>query len=112
MGVIGLADTATGIGFALLALRHPSPPSPPPRTRGRGIDHLVPTRAGILVTGTEVLSGRVSDRNGPWLSERLRDLGVDLIHHTIVGDRPEAMLAALRFLASQRADLILTRRGQ
>ena len=31
-------------------------------------------RAGIVVTGTEVLSGRVSDRNGPWLSDRLREL--------------------------------------
>jgi competence/damage-inducible protein CinA-like protein len=71
----------------------------------------VPTRAGILITGTEVLSGRVSDRNGPWLSERLRELGVDLIHHTIVGDRPEAMLGALRFLASQGADLIVTSGG-
>ena len=30
------------------------------------------TRAGIVVTGTEVLSGIISDRNGPWLSERLR----------------------------------------
>ena len=71
----------------------------------------MPTRAGILVTGTEVLSGRVSDRNGPWLSERLRELGVDLIHHTIVGDRPEAMLAALRFLGSEGADLIVTSGG-
>ena len=34
-------------------------------------------RAGILVTGTEVLTGIISDRNGPWLSEQLRDLGVD-----------------------------------
>ena len=30
-------------------------------------------RAGIVVTGTEVLTGRVTDRNGPWLAERLRD---------------------------------------
>ncbi len=29
-----------------------------------------PVRAGILVTGTEVLTGIISDRNGPWLSER------------------------------------------
>ena len=28
-------------------------------------------RAGSWCTGTEVLSGRVSDRNGPWLAERL-----------------------------------------
>ena len=38
--------------------------------------------AGIVVTGTEVLTGIVSDRNGPWLSDRLRELGVDpaIIH--------------------------------
>ena len=28
-------------------------------------------RAGIVVTGTEVLAGRVRDRNGPWLADRL-----------------------------------------
>ena len=28
-------------------------------------------RAGIVVTGTEVLTGRVVDRNGPWLADRL-----------------------------------------
>jgi nicotinamide-nucleotide amidase len=25
-------------------------------------------RAGIVVTGTEVLTGRIADRNGPWIS--------------------------------------------
>ena len=40
-----------------------------------------PVRAGILVTGTEVLTGIISDRNGPWLSERLRELGVDAHVH-------------------------------
>ncbi|HWI70441.1 MAG TPA: molybdopterin-binding protein, partial [Baekduia sp.] len=35
-------------------------------------------RAGIVVTGTEVLAGRVVDRNGPWLAERLREAGVDV----------------------------------
>ena len=29
-------------------------------------------RAGIIVTGTEVLSGIIRDANGPWLSEALR----------------------------------------
>ena len=33
-------------------------------------------RAGILVTGTEVINGSITDRNGPWISERLADLGV------------------------------------
>ena len=46
-------------------------------------------RAGIVVTGTEVLTGRVSDRNGPWLADRLRELGVDLAH-TVDRRRPAA----------------------
>jgi nicotinamide-nucleotide amidase len=46
-------------------------------------------RAGILVTGTEVLSGYISDRNGPWISERLAELGVEVAQIMVVGDRPE-----------------------
>jgi nicotinamide-nucleotide amidase len=68
-------------------------------------------RAGIVVTGTEVLSGRVADRNGPWLSERLRELGVDHAYTLVVGDRREDMARALAFLASSGADLILTSGG-
>jgi nicotinamide-nucleotide amidase len=71
----------------------------------------VSVRAGIVVTGTEVLSGRVSDRNGPWLSERLSELGVDLAFTTVVGDRPEDMRAALSFMAEDGISLILTSGG-
>ena len=59
-----------------------------------------PVRAGILVTGTEVLSGIITDRNGPWLSERLAELGVDAAMIQIVGDRPEDLMASLRFMAA------------
>ena len=68
-------------------------------------------RAGIVVTGTEVLSGRVTDRNGPWLAERLRALGVDAAYIAIVGDRAEDMRAALEFMAAQGMDLIVTSGG-
>lgn len=68
-------------------------------------------RAGIVVTGTEVLTGRVKDRNGPWLAERLWELGVDVAYTTIVGDRPEDMEGALRFMAGEGLDLILTSGG-
>jgi competence/damage-inducible protein CinA-like protein len=67
--------------------------------------------AGIVVTGTEVLTGRVSDRNGPWLSERLRELGVDHHYTVVVGDRREDMEQALRFLTARGVDLILTSGG-
>ena len=68
-------------------------------------------RAGIVVTGTEVLTGRVTDRNGPWISERLGELGVEVAHIVCVGDRADDLEAALRFLAAQRADLIVTSGG-
>ena len=68
-------------------------------------------RAGIVVTGTEVLTGRVRDRNGPWLAEQLRLVGVDVAHLIVVGDRPADMLAALGFLARSGAALIITSGG-
>jgi len=68
-------------------------------------------RAGIVVTGTEVLTGRVRDRNGPWLSDRLLELGVELAHITICGDRPNDVRAQLEFMAAQDVDLVITSGG-
>lgn len=68
-------------------------------------------RAGIVVTGTEVLTGRVADQNGPWLADRLLDLGIELAHITICGDRPEDINAQLTFLAAEGVDLIITSGG-
>lgn len=63
------------------------------------------------MTGTEVLTGRVQDRNGPWLADRLLELGVDLAHITLCGDRPDDIEAQLRFLAGQGVDLVITSGG-
>jgi nicotinamide-nucleotide amidase len=71
----------------------------------------VSARAGIVVTGTEVLTGRVTDRNGPWLAERLRELGVDIAHIAVVGDRPEDIAGALRFFRDEGMDLVATSGG-
>ena len=68
-------------------------------------------RAGIVVTGTEVLTGRVADRNGPWIADRLLELGVELAHITICGDRASDIEAQLRFLAGEGVDLIVTSGG-
>jgi nicotinamide-nucleotide amidase len=71
----------------------------------------VSARAGIVVTGTEVLTGRVQDRNGPWIADRLLELGVELAHITICGDRAHDIEAQLKFLADQGVDLIVTSGG-
>ena len=64
-----------------------------------------------MVTGTEVLTGRVRDRNGPWLADRLLELGIELAHITICGDRPEDMDAQLAFMAERGMDLVVTSGG-
>ncbi len=71
----------------------------------------VSARAGIVVTGTEVLTGRVTDLNGPWIADRLLELGVELAHITICGDRPDDIEAQLRFLRDEGVDLIVTTGG-
>ena len=68
-------------------------------------------RAAIVVTGTEVLTGRVQDLNGPWLADRLLELGVELAYLTQCGDRAGDIESALRFLAGQDVDLIITSGG-
>ncbi|WP_088286595.1 competence/damage-inducible protein A [Kineosporia sp. A_224] len=67
-------------------------------------------RAGVVVTGTEVLTGRVTDRNGPWLAEQLRGLGADVGRIVVVGDRPDDLEAALRHLMADH-DLVVTSGG-
>jgi nicotinamide-nucleotide amidase len=66
-------------------------------------------RAGIVVTGTEVLSGLIRDANGPWLSEALRGFGVTVEQIVVVGDRPDDVRRALDFFAE--LDLVLTSGG-
>ncbi len=68
-------------------------------------------RAAIVVTGTEVLTGRIQDLNGPWLADRLLELGVELAYVTQCGDRADDIEAQLRFLTDQGVDLIITSGG-
>jgi nicotinamide-nucleotide amidase len=68
-------------------------------------------RAGILVTGTEVLSGVVSDRNGPWLSRQLYALGVEAAEILIVGDRPADIEGGLAFMEQQGLEIVITTGG-
>jgi nicotinamide-nucleotide amidase len=68
-------------------------------------------RAGILVTGTEVLTAVITDRNGPWVSQRLAAEGVEVAHILVVGDRPDDLEAGLKFMAAEGCDLVITSGG-
>lgn len=68
-------------------------------------------RGGVIVTGTEVLTGHIVDRNGPWLSARLSELGVELSMIAIVGDRPGDLHRALVDMANDGLSVIVTSGG-
>ena len=67
-------------------------------------------RAAVVVTGSELLTGVIEDRNGPWLARELSGLGFEVAHIQLVGDRPEDLAAALHIAANDCA-LVVTSGG-
>ena len=67
-------------------------------------------RAEIVAVGTELLLGQIANTNARWMSERLAAVGVDVLHHQVVGDNQERIVDALR-LASSRVDVVLVTGG-
>ena len=67
-------------------------------------------RAEILAVGTELLLGQIPNTNARWMSEELAAIGVDVLHHQVVGDNVDRIVEALR-LAASRADVILVTGG-
>jgi nicotinamide-nucleotide amidase len=68
-------------------------------------------RAAVIVTGSELLTGAISDRNGPWLARELGALGFEVAHLQLVGDRPEDLGRALQRAADDGCVLIITSGG-
>jgi nicotinamide-nucleotide amidase len=67
-------------------------------------------RAEVIGIGTEILLGQISNSNAQWISERLAEIGVDVLHHQAVGDNEERIGAAVR-LALSRADVVIVTGG-
>ena len=66
--------------------------------------------ASILITGSEVLEGRVRDSNSAFLAERLAHSGVNLVHILSCDDAVEDIVCCLKFLAA-RSNIIIVSGG-
>ncbi len=64
----------------------------------------------LLAVGTELLLGNIANTDAQMLSQELSALGLNVYYHTVVGDNPERLRAAVE-VAKTRADLILTTGG-
>jgi nicotinamide-nucleotide amidase len=67
-------------------------------------------RAEIIGVGTEILLGQIANTNAQWMSQRLAEIGVDVLHHQTVGDNVGRIADAIR-LARSRADVVLLTGG-
>lgn len=60
--------------------------------------------------GTELLLGQIPNTNAQWISQRLAEIGVDVLHHQDVGDNLERIVDALR-RSLDRADVVIVTGG-
>ena len=67
-------------------------------------------KAEVIGVGTEILLGQISNSNAQWISERLAEIGVDMLHHQAVGDNEERIRDAFR-LALSRSDVVIATGG-
>jgi len=67
-------------------------------------------RAEIIAIGTELLLGDVVNTNAAWVSQKLSALGIDVYHHTTVGDNPGRIQAVVQ-QALDRADFLIITGG-
>ncbi len=66
--------------------------------------------AGIVIIGSEVLSGKVTDENSPYLARELRDLGVEVRRMVTIPDERPVIVEAVRDMA-QTHDFVFTTGG-
>ncbi len=64
----------------------------------------------ILSIGTELLLGEVANLDAQILSQGLSALGINVYYHTVCGDNPTRLKAALA-VAKSRADILITTGG-
>lgn len=67
-------------------------------------------RVEVVGVGTELLLGQIANTNARWISERLAEIGADVLFHQVVGDNLDRIVAALE-LAASRADVVIATGG-
>ncbi len=67
-------------------------------------------KAEIIAVGTELLLGQIPNTNAQWLSEQLATYGINVFHHSVLGDNYER-LSSLFSMAQKRSDLVIVSGG-
>ncbi|WP_066396292.1 competence/damage-inducible protein A [Neobacillus mesonae] len=62
--------------------------------------------AEIIAVGSELLLGQIVNTNARFISQQLAEAGIDVYFHTVVGDNPARLKAAIK-IAEERANIII-----
>ena len=69
---------------------------------------MMPRRAGLLSIGDELVLGTSLDTNSRAIALALRDVGVEVVEHRTVADDLDAIVEAMRAMASRHDVLVST----
>lgn len=70
-----------------------------------------PRRVGIITTGSEVYQGRIKDRFGPGVAQKVAAFACTVSQHILVPDDADKIAEAVKVLSANGAELILTTGG-
>lgn len=75
------------------------------------IKPLASLRVGMVVTGSEVYKGRIKDKFGPVVKEKIEKLGGSVFNKINVTDDTRMIVEAIQSLTAEKADLIVITGG-
>lgn len=70
-----------------------------------------PKKAGIITTGSEVLSGRVADTFTPVLRQKLAEYDAQVVTHAVLGDDTDKITQTIREMTASGVDIVLCSGG-
>jgi len=68
-------------------------------------------RVGVVTTGSEVLTGRIKDKFGPAVREKLEQFGSEIVEQRLVNDDMESIVQDIRYFLECKVDMILVTGG-
>ncbi|MDR6227523.1 molybdopterin-binding protein [Desmospora profundinema] len=68
-------------------------------------------KVGVVITGSEVYHGRIEDRFGPVVQEKVEHYGSTIMGQTLASDQKERIMGQVRDFVEQGADLVLVTGG-
>jgi molybdenum cofactor synthesis domain-containing protein len=75
------------------------------------IEPILKRKIGVVTTGREVYDGLIKDGFLPILTEKISELGAELIGQTLVPDEPELTTKAIEDFVAKGADVVLVTGG-